>query len=142
MKLKKISLICLVSTMLILQCSVIASARSSDYLDAYGVYLTPQSGGKIVFTADVNALRTMTKVGVTSLYLYESKNGEDFYFIKSYHYEDYPIMMGSGLYYYKDIITYNGTPGYKYYANAFCYAGDSTGYDEKAYSTAVKTAIR
>lgn len=57
MKLKKISLICLVSIMLILQCSVIASARSSDYLDAYGVYLTPQSGGKIVFTADVNALR-------------------------------------------------------------------------------------
>ena len=62
MKLKKISLICLVSIMLILQCSVIASARSSDYLDAYGVYLTPQSGGKIVFTADVNALRDMTKM--------------------------------------------------------------------------------
>lgn len=93
--------------MLILQCSVIASARSSDYLDAYGVYLTPQSGGKIVFTADVNALRDMTKVGVTRLHLYESKNGEDFYLKKSYFYEDYPIMMSSGLYYYKDIITYN-----------------------------------
>lgn len=101
MKLKKISLICLVSIMLILQCSVIASARSSDYLDAYGVYLTPQSGGKIVFTADVNALRDMTKVGVTRLHLYESKNGEDFYLKKSYFYEDYPIMMSSGLYYYK-----------------------------------------
>lgn len=142
MKLKRTSLLFLASALIIIQCCVMVSARSSDYLDAYGVYLTPVSGGKIVFTADVNALRTMTKVGVTKLYLYESQNGRDFYLIKSYNYEDYPIMMGSGLYYYEDIITYNGTPGYKYYANAFCYAGDSTGYDEKAYSTAIKTAIR
>ncbi len=142
MKLKKLTLILIASVLLILQCSVMASARSSDYLDAYGVYLTPVSGGKIVFTADVNALRTMTKVGVTKLYLYESRDGETFYFKKSYCYEDYPIMMGSGLYYYEDIITYNGTPGYKYYATAYCYASDSTGYDEKPYTTAIKTAIR
>ena len=83
MRLKKFTLIFLVSVLLILQCSVITSARSSDYLDAYGVYLTPQSGGKIVFTADVNALRDMTKVGVTRLYLYESKDGENFYLKKS-----------------------------------------------------------
>lgn len=142
MRIKRLSAVFLVSVLLILQCSAMALARSSDYLDAYGVYLTPVSGGKIVFTADVNALRAMTKVGVTKLYLYESKNGEDFYFKKSYRYEDYPIMMGAGYYHYEDIITYEGTPGYKYYAIAYCYAGDSTGYDEKAYSTAIKTAIR
>lgn len=36
----------------------------------------------------------------------------------------------------------NGTPGYRYFVDAFCYAGDKTGYDEKAYSSVVKTAVR
>lgn len=34
------------------------------------------------------------------------------------------------------------TPGYRYFVDAFCYAGDKTGYDEKAYSSVVKTAVR
>ena len=38
-------------------------------MDAYGVYLTPQSGGEIVITADIDALRPMTKIGVTVLYM-------------------------------------------------------------------------
>ena len=142
MRIKRLSTVFLVSVLLILQCSAMALARSSDYLDAYGVYLTPVSGGKIVFTADVNALRAMTKVGVTILYIYESKNGLEFLFKKCYRYEDYPIMMGAGYYHYEDIITYEGTPGYKYYAIAYCYAGDSTGYDEKTSTSAMKTAFR
>ena len=40
------------------------------------------------------------------------------------------------------INTINGTPGYRYFVDAFCYAGDKTGYDEKAYSSVVKTAVR
>lgn len=74
MKLKRFSLIFLVSILLVMQCNVMALERSSNYLDAYGVYLTPQSGGKIVITADIDALRPMTKIGVTVLHLYESSN--------------------------------------------------------------------
>lgn len=54
----------------------------------------------------------------------------------------YPEMMGTGMHFFEDIITYNGTPGYRYFVDAFCYAGDKTGYDEKAYSSVVKTAVR
>lgn len=76
------------------------------------------------------------------LALYESQNGTDFYRIATYKYEDYPIMMGhNAYYYYEDILTFTGTPGYKYYIIAYCYAEDSTGYDQKAYTSAVKTAI-
>ena len=112
------------------------------YLDAYGVYLTPQSGGKIVITADIDALRPMTKIGVTVLHLYESSNGVDFHLVRTYRSDDYPEMMGTGMHFFEDIITYNGTPGYRYFVDAFCYAGDKTGYDEKAYSSVVKTAVR
>lgn len=48
----------------------------------------------------------------------------------------------TGMHFFEDIITYNGTPGYRYFVDAFCYAGDKTGYDEKAYSSVVKTAVR
>ena len=61
------SLIFLVSILLVMQCNVMALERSSNYLDAYGVYLTPQSGGKIVITADIDALRPMTKKDITLL---------------------------------------------------------------------------
>ena len=42
-----------------------ATARSSKYLDAYGVYLTPVGSGKVVITVDVDALHTMTKIGAS-----------------------------------------------------------------------------
>ena len=97
MKLKRFSLIFLVSILLVMQCNVMALERSSNYLDAYGVYLTPQSGGKIVITADIDALRPMTKIGVTVLHLYESSNGVDFHLVRTYRSSDYPEMMGTGM---------------------------------------------
>lgn len=90
----------------------------------------------------LHALRPMTKIGVTVLHLYESSNGVDFHLVRTYRSSDYPEMMGTGMHFFEDIITYNGTPGYRYFVDAFCYAGDKTGYDEKAYSSVVKTAVR
>lgn len=118
------------------------SARSSDYLDAYGIVLTQKTGGRIVISVDVDALREMTMIGASRIYLYESSDGKNFSVVKTYDYEDYPSMMDSGRHFYKDVATYYGTPGYQYYAVGYCYAGDSTGYDEKSYTTGVKTAIK
>ena len=72
--------------------------------------------------------------------LYGSKDGKNFTVSKSYNYQDYPIMMSSGKHYYEDLFTYYGTVGYSYYVTAFCYAGDSTGYDEKPYTSIIVKA--
>lgn len=119
-----------------------ASARSSDYLDAYRVMITPKSNGRLVIGVDVDALGDMDMVGATTIYLYESSDGKNFKLIKTYNYEDYPAMMESGRHCYNDIATYYGTIGYQYYAIGYCYAGDSTGYDEKPYTTTVRTAVK
>lgn len=129
--------VCMVSVLL----CVPALARSSEYLDAYGATLTPKSGGKIVVTVDVEAVRKMDKVGASEINIYESTDGIRFDLVKTYTYGKYPAMMGSGLYYYEDPVTYNGTPGNQYFALVYCYAGDATGHDEKSYTTATKTAI-
>ncbi len=110
--LSQILLVCIVSTLL----CVGASARSSNYLDLYGIVLTPQSGGKIVITVDVDGIRSMTQIGATTIFLYESTDGTDFTRIKTYNYEDYPTMMGSGRHFYEDVVTYSGVAGRYYYA--------------------------
>lgn len=95
----------------ILSSQALAVARSSKYLDAYGTYVSPVGNGKIVITIDVDALRSMTKIGATTIILYGSKDGKNFTVAKSYNYQDYPIMMSSGKHYYEDLFTYYGTVG-------------------------------
>lgn len=138
-KAKIVSLLLLICVTASLLC-VEASARSSNYLDGYGIVLTPQSGGKIVITADVDGIRNMTQIGASTIFLYESANGTDFTRIKTYDYEENPIMMGSGRHFYKDVATYNGVAGRYYYAIGYCYAGDETGHDEKSYTTSIVRA--
>lgn len=75
----------------ILSSQALAVARSSKYLDAYGTYVSPVGNGKIVITIDVDALRSMTKIGATTIILYGSKDGKNFTVAKSYNYQDYPI---------------------------------------------------
>ena len=127
MKGRKIRFLSVIATFMlissILSSQALAVARSSKYLDAYGTYVSPVGNGKIVITIDVDALRSMTKIGATTIILYGSKDGKN-----------------SGKHYYEDLFTYYGTVGYSYYVTAFCYAGDSTGYDEKPYTSIIVKA--
>lgn len=116
-------------------------ARSSNYLDSYVCSVTPESGGLITVSASVHAVVNATMIGASDVYLYESSNGVDFKCIEHFNYEDYPDMMGTGRHFNDDVATYNGTAGKYYYARVYVYAGDSTGYDRKAYDTATELAI-
>lgn len=117
-----------------------AVARSSAYLDAYSATVTAKSGGKMVVTVTVSGVGTMTEIGATTIYIYESSDNKSFTKVATYNYEDYPEMMGSGTFYHEDAVTYYGTPGYYYKASVYCYAANSSGSDEKNYTTASKQA--
>lgn len=117
-----------------------ASVKSSAYLDAYRAVLTPKSNGVMVISVDVTAVGRMPEVGAKTIYLYESTDGKTFNWIRTYESEDYPELMGSGLIFYEDVITFQGVIGRYYYAKAFVYAGDSTGGDERYCNTAIRQA--
>ena len=131
--------ICMLSSLLVTSAS--ASTRSSAYLDGYAASVTAKSGGRLVVTVDVSGVGSMTQIGASKIYMYESQNGVDFSQVVTYRYEDYPNMMGSGTVYFKDAVTYYGTPGYYYYASVYCYAANSSGSDERHYSTSIVQAI-
>ena len=111
------------------------SDRSSLYLDSYMAAVTPVANGKLVISVDVSARRNCTQLGSDDIYLYESTDGVHFTLVRHYEYQDYPDMMGSGLDYCDDPVTYKGTVGRYYFASVHIYAGDSSGYDCRTYNT-------
>lgn len=117
------------------------SSRSSAYLNSYCADVNPKSGGRLVVTVDISGVGPMTKIGATKIYIYESSDNKSFSRVATYKYGDYPNMMGSGTFYYDDAITHYGTPGYYYFASVYCYAANSSGSDEKNYTTAIVQAI-
>lgn len=117
-----------------------ASARSSEYLHGYSVMITPKSNGKLVISLDVTGVGNMTKIGAKSISIYESTNREDFYWVKTYTSSEYPEMMGSGMTFYEDVLTHQGTAGRYYYATACIYAGNSNGGDERYCDSSIKQA--
>lgn len=118
-----------------------AAIQSSAYLDGYSAGVTPIGDGKIVVTVEVLGVGRMTKLGAETIYIYESADGESFHRVATYESKDYPIMMGSGSYFYKDVITHQGTAGYYYYASVNVYAANANGSDTKNYRTATKRAF-
>lgn len=119
-----------------------ASARSSAYLNSYAATITPTSNGKIVITADVSGVGRMSKIGISTIYLYESTDRSSFYRVATYESDDYPEMMEyNTTNYFRDVVTYQGTTGRYYYASVYVYAANANGSDEKHYNTSIKQAI-
>lgn len=118
-----------------------ASVRSSAYLNSYRATIVPKSGGLIVVNVSVDGVGSMTEIGAKTIYIYESLDNKSFYRVGTYESSVYPQMMGSGYDYYRDAVTYLGTPGRYYRASVWVYAANEDGSDEKNYLTASKQAI-
>jgi len=131
--------------MLISSVSAVSNgARSSLYLDAYRAWLTPESGGVIDVTIDVQAVDDMDDVGAISVRIFESADGGNTWDSDgTYTSALFPELLVQDDYWYYDTpISHQGTVGYKYYAVVKVYAGDSTGSDTKEYQTTTVTARR
>lgn len=124
----------------ILCSSASAATQSSEYLNGYAASVTPIGKGAIVVTVDVLGVGSMTEIGAKVIYIYESADNKSFSQVATFDCEDYPNMMGSGYYYNKDAITYQGTKGYYYYASVYVYAANENGSDLKHYTTSSKRA--
>lgn len=118
-----------------------AFARSSAYLNSYSASTVPISGGRLAVTVNVIGVGSMTEIGASTIYIYESTDGKYFSQVGRYFSNEHPHMMGSGTHYCEDAIIHQGTAGRYYYASVYVYAANESGSDEKNYTTAVVTAI-
>lgn len=130
-------------------CSVFALAAynppdevdSSAYLDSYSVEAIAMSSGNVLISVDVTAVVNATKIGATDIYIYEGTSPSGiFTCVSHYTYTNFPAMVGTGYTYYDTPICHQGTVGRYYFANVYCYAGDSTGGDTRVRPTNIVVA--
>lgn len=128
--------------MIISLCIIPAFARSSPTLDAYRASCTAAHNGRINITIDVSGVNFMDKIGATTIYLYESSDGEYFTLAKIFYASAWPAMMATNTNsLFVTPVYYPGTVGKYYAATVYFYAELNGVSDTKKYETASVRAI-
>lgn len=112
-----------------------ADARSSLYLDSYSAYIYPAGWGKVQVWFSVDGVNDMDEIGALEIQLYESKDNENWYWVDTFHFSDYPDMLGYNDYYHTGHIEYNGTIGRYYKAYVCVWAGKNGDGDNRYFWT-------
>lgn len=126
---------------LILPVSAMAvETRASYYLDAYSAYVYPAGWGKVQVWVTVHGTNDMDEIGALEIRLYESTDNENWTWIKTYDYTDYPDMLGYNDYFHEGHVEYNGTIGRYYKAYVCVWAGENGNGDTRYFWTSAKKA--
>lgn len=121
---------------LILPVSVMATEpRSSLYLHSYSAYIYPAGWGKVQVWFDIDGTGYMDEIGALQIQLYESKDNETWTWVDTFHYTDYPDMLGYNDYSHYGHVEYNGTIGRYYKAYVCVWAGKEGNGDNRYFWT-------
>lgn len=97
--------------------------RASDYLEAYSTYGYAAGLGKVQIWFTVTGVNYMDEIGTLRIQLYESTDGENWTWLKTYQYTSYPEMLGYDKIYHSGHVQYSGTIGRYYKAYVCIWAG-------------------
>jgi len=101
--------------------------RSSSYFWGSGTYLNKTSGNTFEAWFDVVATHSMLKLGVSTVKIQQSLDGESWTTVKTYSMASYPDLVCDNTIAHAGYVTYTGTSGYYYRAAFTLYAKDSSG---------------
>ena len=102
--------------------------HASDYLSYYAIAFGARDNCRMVITMDVNAPRTMSRIGCSMLIIEKKVNGT-WYEADTLISADYPEFIAINTASYFHSIDYYGDPGVQYRVTMVAYARDSTGSD-------------
>ena len=111
---------------------------ASAYLADYTAYICAMGDGDLEIWWEVCATRTLADVGVLTIYLYESTDNSNFYWVKTFAFTDYPHMLLHNDYFSMDCVSYEGVPGRYYKAYVQVWAGPADGGDQRYIWTPVE----
>lgn len=115
--------------------------RASDYLAEYAAYICAMGGGDLEIWFEVTGTRTWADIGVLTIYLYESTDNSNFYWVDTFHFSDYPNMLWHNDFVCVDHVDYDGVPGRYYKAYVQIWAGPVDGGDTRYIWTPVERCI-
>lgn len=137
--LKVVSLVLIVSFVFPVSAMAV-EPRASDYLSGYSAYVYPAGWGKVQVWFEVDGTNYMDEIGALEIKLYESKDNENWTWVKTFDYTDYSGMLGYNDYYHAGHIEYNGTIGRYYKAQVCVWAGKNGAGDTRYFWTSPKKA--
>ena len=114
--------------------------RASDYLSMYTAYIYPAGWGKVQVWFSVDGTGTMDEIGALEVRLYESKDNENWTWIKTFEHQIDSGMLGYNNYYHDGYVQYNGTIGRYYKAYVCVWAGKDGDGDTRYFWTPVEKA--
>lgn len=114
--------------------------RASDYLMSYSAYIYPAGWGKVQVWVLVDGVDDMDEIGALEIQLYESKDNENWTWVKTFDYTDYPDMLGYDDFSHSGHVEYNGTIGRYYKAYVCVWAGKNGDGDTRYFWTSAKKA--
>ena len=140
MNTKKHLLFRLVAIVLIAACAfsipaIAVQPRASDYLAVYSAYIYPAGWGKVQVWFEVEGTNYMDEIGTLEIRIYESKDNENWTWVKTYGYSDNDGMLGYNDYYHAGHIEYKGTLGRYYKAYICVWAGKNGDGDTRYFWT-------
>ena len=112
--------------------------RASDYLAAYTACVCAMGGGDLEIWFDVTGTGTWADIGVLTIYLYESTDNQNWYWVKTFMFEDYEGMLEHNTYFCMNYVPYEGVPGRYYKAYVQVWAGPEDGGDTRYFWTPVE----
>lgn len=107
-----------------------ANARSSSYFWCSTFYLYKTSSTTFRVYYEVGATGIMQELGVNSIRVQRSSDGETWTTMKTYKKADYPEFICENTGSHSGYVTYTGTAGYYYRAVIVFYAKNSAGFGE------------
>ena len=118
-----------------------AEPRASAYLMAYTAYICAMGGGNLEIWFDVTGTGTWADIGAVTIYLYESTDNQNWYWVETFLYEDYDGMLEHNTYFCMNYVPYEGVPGRYYKAYVQVWAGPEDGGDTRYFWTPVERCI-
>lgn len=114
------------------------SPYASAYLASYTAYICAMGDGDLEIWFEVLGTGTWADIGVLTVYLYESTDNSNFYWVKTFVFTDYPNMLWHDNNICIDHVDYEGVPGRYYKAYVQIWAGPEDGGDTRYIWTPVE----
>jgi hypothetical protein len=111
---------------------------ASAYLMDYTAYICAMGNGDLEIWWEVTGTGTWADIGVLIVYLYESMDNSNFYWVETFRFTDHPNMLWHDNRFCVDHVDYDGVPGRYYKAYVQVWAGPEDGGDGRYIWTPVE----
>lgn len=143
MKKQSIRFLALVTCLTVFLSSMVgvnATVKASDYFARTRVWATKQGGGDFIVEYDIVATDFMDDLGASIIWIMEEQPDGDFENVYTFRSSDMPELIEHDVDVAYGCVTYEGTPGTRYYATFGLYAKNSSGNETIYFDTNTITA--